>query len=85
MQCKPFSPLDYDVDPATGCFPPEPLPQLPAPFTLWEVALVEAQQVLSLGEDEGDEALEKRPGGELWRSQVRSVGVSLACSHTSAI
>ncbi|THG99972.1 hypothetical protein EW026_g2487 [Hermanssonia centrifuga] len=72
MQEKTFCPQHYDVDPNTGCFPPEPLPQLPRPFSFWENALAEVQGVLYLGNDESDEALDKREAGENWRAQVRS-------------
>lgn len=70
---KPFSPLDYDVHPSTGCFPPEPLPSLPSQFSLWEVALAEAQEALCLGADESEAALAKRPRGALWREQIQTV------------
>ena len=74
---KQFNPIDYDVDPNTGCFPPEPLPKLSGPFLKWECALKQAQQVLSLGEDESADALAKRPEGEFWRKTIRSV----SCRH----
>ncbi|KAJ7137775.1 Indoleamine 2,3-dioxygenase [Mycena epipterygia] len=69
---KRRSQVDYDVDPNTGFFPPRPLPHLPAAYAVWEVALAEAGEKLSLGEDDSDAALEKRVTGELWRSQVQS-------------
>ncbi|KAI0345301.1 Indoleamine 2,3-dioxygenase [Trametopsis cervina] len=67
-----FCPKDFDVDHNTGFFPPEPLPRLPRAFSMWEDALAEAQHVLSLGEDESDEAKAKRPAGEQWRAKIRS-------------
>ncbi|KAJ6531239.1 Indoleamine 2,3-dioxygenase-domain-containing protein [Mycena capillaripes] len=66
------SPIDFDVDINTGFFPRQPLPRLRGAFAVWEVALTEAGEKLSLGEDESEEALSKRAAGELWRSQVLS-------------
>lgn len=68
-----FCPQDFDVDHDTGFFPPEPLPTLPEVFSRWEDALIEAQEILSLGEDESDEAKAKRADGERWRANIRSV------------
>ena len=65
--------IDFDVDPNTGFFPPQPLPKLPEPFSLWEQAMADAQGRLSLGDDESPEAISKRPAGERWRARVRSV------------
>lgn len=73
MQQSTFRNVDYDVHPTTGFFPSQPLQKLPSPFSLWEAALEGAQGAVSLGDDESDEALEKRQSGETWRSQVRSV------------
>ncbi|THH28503.1 hypothetical protein EUX98_g5681 [Antrodiella citrinella] len=67
-----FVPEDYDVNPHTGFFPAQPLPRLPAPYTIWEDALTKAQGVLKLVENESDEALAMRPRGEQWRETVRS-------------
>lgn len=72
-QDQQFCPKDFDVDHDTGFFPPEPLPKLPSAFSIWEDALIEAQETLSLGEDESDEAKAKRPAGSQWREQIRSV------------
>ncbi|KAJ2934897.1 hypothetical protein H1R20_g2146, partial [Candolleomyces eurysporus] len=64
------SPNAYDISPHTGFFPPEPLPNLPSAFGIWEQALRDANGNLSLGEDESDEALEKRPYGHTWRAKI---------------
>jgi indoleamine 2,3-dioxygenase len=74
-QDQHFCPKDFDVDHNTGFFPPEPLPSLPSAFSLWEDALVEAQETLSLGEDEAEEAKAKRPAGEQWRAKIQSVSI----------
>ncbi|RXW22348.1 hypothetical protein EST38_g3529 [Candolleomyces aberdarensis] len=67
------SPNAYDISPHTGFFPPEPLPNLPSAFGIWEQALRDANGNLSLGEDESDEALEKRPYGYTWRAKIDAV------------
>lgn len=64
MQQSTFRNVDYDVHPTTGFFPSQPLQKLPSPFSLWEAALEGAQGAVSLGDDESDEALEKRQSGE---------------------
>ncbi|TFK42452.1 Indoleamine 2,3-dioxygenase [Crucibulum laeve] len=66
------SPAAFDVDPQTGFFPRQPLPRLPQTFEIWEKALREANENLSLGEDESEEAIAKRPFGEHWRTSVMS-------------
>lgn len=66
-------PVDFDVDVNSGFFPRQPLPHLCGAFAIWEVALTEAGEKLSLGEDDSEEALSKRATGELWRSEVLSV------------
>lgn len=68
-----FEPQQYDVDPHTGFFPPEPLPKLPTAFSIWEEALLSAQGILCLSENQSEEALALRSKGETWRSIVRSV------------
>lgn len=68
-----FYPRDFDVDPHTGFFPPQPLPKLPRAFSFWEKALAEAPEVLCLAENENEEALAKRPLGAKWRKTVQSV------------
>lgn len=68
-----FSPRDFDVDPHTGFFPPQPLPKLPRGYSIWEEALAEAPEVLCLAENESEDALAKRPGGDKWRKMVQSV------------
>ncbi|KAJ7940212.1 Indoleamine 2,3-dioxygenase [Mycena leptocephala] len=65
-------PVDFDVDVNSGFFPRQPLPHLCGAFAIWEVALTEAGEKLSLGEDDSEEALSKRATGELWRSEVLS-------------
>lgn len=67
------SPLDFDVDPQTGFFPPTPLPQLPLSFDLWENGLSSAAGHLCLGNDDSEEALSKREFGQMWRDDVSSV------------
>lgn len=77
------SPTAYDISPHTGFFPPEPLPTLPLPFDIWEAALRDANGNLSLGEDDSDEALEKRPFGSEWRSRIDAFPVlSTECLHS---
>ncbi|KAI0032816.1 Indoleamine 2,3-dioxygenase [Vararia minispora EC-137] len=67
-------PMDqYDIDPTTGFFPPRPLPRLTGRFGVWECALDEAVEKLSLGEDTRAEAKAKRMSGETWRAQIRSM------------
>ena len=66
-------PAAFDVDPATGFFPPQPLAPLSDEFAIWEDALRDANGGLSLGEDESEEALDKRAFGEQWRSNVVAV------------
>ena len=63
-----FCPKEYDVDPHTGFFPPEPLPKLPATFSIWEEALLSAQGTLCLSENQSEEALASRAKGETRRS-----------------
>jgi indoleamine 2,3-dioxygenase len=65
--------VDFDIDAETGFHPRRPLPRLQGPFDVWEVALSEAQHVLSLGDNSSDTAAEKRPEGEAWRMKVKSV------------
>jgi indoleamine 2,3-dioxygenase len=74
---KRRSPVDFDVDVNTGFFPRQPLPHLPAAFAVWETALAEAGEMLSLGEDDSAAAVAKRVTGELWRSQVLSVSQAI--------
>lgn len=66
--------IDYDVDAETGFFPRHGLPRLPNTFHMWEAALAEARDALGLGDDDSDEAVDKRCGGEVWRANIRSVG-----------
>lgn len=67
------APVDFDVDVNTGFFPRSPLPHLSGAFEVWETALRDAGEKLSLGEDDSEAALSMRGTGELWRSQVLSV------------
>ncbi|KAF8205721.1 Indoleamine 2,3-dioxygenase [Mycena galopus ATCC 62051] len=64
--------VDFDVDANTGFFPRSPLTPLCGAFAVWEAALDEAAEKLSLGEDGSEVAISKRVTGELWRSQVLS-------------
>jgi indoleamine 2,3-dioxygenase len=66
-------PTHFDVDPETGFFPKEPLPRLLHEFEIWEVALTKASDALCLGEDDDDEALDKRSTGQQWRRDIRDV------------
>src|SRR6266702_745827 len=66
---------NYDVDYATGFFPPEPLPRLSGQFELWERALDDAEGNISLGEDTRESAKAKRPYVESWRERVRTVSI----------
>lgn len=65
----------FDVDPESGFFPPHQLPRLPEEFDIWEIALTEAQDTLSLGEDGSEMAMERRAAGEVWRANIRSVSI----------
>ncbi|KAJ7633000.1 Indoleamine 2,3-dioxygenase [Roridomyces roridus] len=69
---KRRTPLDFDVDINTGFFPPQPLANLPPAYAAWELALSEASEKLSLGEDDSEDALAKRASGEQWRSEILS-------------
>ncbi|KAJ6490642.1 Indoleamine 2,3-dioxygenase [Mycena vitilis] len=81
---KRRSPVDFDVDINSGFFPRQPLPHLSGAYTIWEDALKHAGEMLSLGEDDSEEALSKRASGELWRSRVLSwpvIGTEHLCSN----
>ncbi|KAJ7685579.1 Indoleamine 2,3-dioxygenase [Mycena polygramma] len=81
---KRRSPVDFDVDINSGFFPRQPLPHLSGAYTIWEVTLKDAGEMLSLGEDDSEEALSKRASGELWRSRVLSwpvIGTETLCSN----
>ncbi|KAI5119939.1 hypothetical protein M0805_002128 [Coniferiporia weirii] len=67
----PKSNADFDIDRENGFLPAYPLRRLPFAFEFWERALDEAPDVLSLGDDVTEEALERRTGGELWRQRIR--------------
>lgn len=64
---------DFDIASDCGFFPPQQLKRLPHAFNIWEDALAEASDKLTLGDDDRDEANEKRPLGEAWRAAVREV------------
>ncbi|THH19468.1 hypothetical protein EW146_g1697 [Bondarzewia mesenterica] len=66
---------EYDIDSATGFFPPQSLAPLTGAFELWERALEEAKKTLSLGSDKREDAMEKRTDGEAWRESVRSLPI----------
>ena len=68
--------IDFDVDPASGFIPRSPPRPLQGAFSLWEAALTEAPDVITLGEDLSDGALDKRAAGELWRLKIRSVSTT---------
>jgi indoleamine 2,3-dioxygenase len=81
-QDNKFSTTDFEIDDETGFLPRKPLPHLQGPFGVWEEALREAPNVLSLGEDDSETGLERRCSGEIWRRKVESVGglwVNLEC------
>ncbi|KAF7311355.1 hypothetical protein MKEN_01037400 [Mycena kentingensis (nom. inval.)] len=62
--------VDFDVDVHTsGFFPRQPLPRLSNEFSVWERALSDAPDQLSLWDDATPA---QRASGEVWRSQVRS-------------
>lgn len=60
---------DFDVNLKTGFLPSRPLPHLPLKYRSWEEALSSAPNLLSLGDDESEDALRRRPLGEAWRRQ----------------
>ncbi|KIK66532.1 hypothetical protein GYMLUDRAFT_157717 [Collybiopsis luxurians FD-317 M1] len=62
---------EFDIDPTTGFVPPEPLPRLSREFQLWEDGLIEAPEVLKLGDDVSEDALVLRVEGEAWRIHIR--------------
>ena len=73
---KPNS--DFDISDDTGFLPREPLQRLPPAFDFWERALVDAPSVLSLGDDETDDTVDRHEDGERWRRRVREVGILLS-------
>src|ERR1700761_689956 len=75
---KRRSAVEFGVDVNTGFFPRQPLPRLPAPFAIWELTLAEADEILTLWEDDSETAVANRPAGERWRSQVQSVSQVVA-------
>lgn len=75
------SPAEFDVNlnTDTGFFPPRPLPRLPAAFEIWETALKEANESLSLGDNDWDE--HRTRAGERWRANIASVGTKSSCAR----
>lgn len=67
------NPADYDVhlNTETGFLPPKPVPHLPAYFDIWENALEDAQESVTLGEHELDP--ERVASAAAWRSRITSV------------
>lgn len=65
---------DFDINSDSGFFPPQRLKRLQDAFDIWEDALAEASDKLTLGDDDRDEAIVKRPLGEAWRAAVKGVG-----------
>ena len=65
---------DFDIHDDTGFMPSKPLPSLPPKYHMWERALSQACDVLTLGDDESEEALARRDKGDEWRLTIRSVG-----------
>ena len=74
-------PASFDVDTRTGFFPPQPLPTLTEDYSIYEDALREARGNLPLAEDDSEEAVEKRPFGERWRANIRSVSTFFPSIH----
>ena len=64
---------DFELDPDTGFMLPHPLPKLPSGFQLWEYALAQARESVSLGLDESDSTVSKREASRKWREEVSSV------------
>jgi indoleamine 2,3-dioxygenase len=71
--CETLTMTAFDISPETGFFPPRPLPKLEEPFDIWETALAEAPEILSLGDDETEAAVERQNEGNAWRERVKSV------------
>ncbi|KAL1746274.1 Indoleamine 2,3-dioxygenase [Schizophyllum fasciatum] len=65
---RPLS--DFDVSESTGFMPPRPLPKLQGRYGLWEAALRDAADSVSLGSDEAEEATQKRESGSTWRKAI---------------
>ena len=68
---------DFQISRETGFLPPKPLERLPPAFELWERALADANDTLSLGEDDSEEAVSKREASEQWRQRLREVSTDL--------
>jgi len=66
-------PRSFDVDAESGFVPRRPLTLLSGKFSLWEEALVKAQDTLRLADDDAEDAILLRPAGDLWRSELASV------------
>ncbi|KAF8623472.1 hypothetical protein AX15_006256 [Amanita polypyramis BW_CC] len=74
IQTRP-SLVDFDVDLRAGFFPPRPFPRLTGAYDLWEAALDQACQNLSLGSDTRPEALAKHDFGSRWRRDIAALPV----------
>ncbi|EIN09085.1 Indoleamine 2,3-dioxygenase [Punctularia strigosozonata HHB-11173 SS5] len=72
-RCEPPSLEDFDIDPTTGFFPPQPLPRLRGAFSIWEDALDDAKIVLRLntGATTSVESSTSQDAGHVWRNKVR--------------
>lgn len=69
----PLPPLtSFDVNTATGFFPKQPLPHLPAGYSIWEDALQEANNNLILGDRAGEDE-DKCNFGQQWRDAIKAV------------
>lgn len=64
---------DFDIDVNTGFVPARPLPRLEKPFDIWEAAFAVAPDVLCIGDDESEMAMEKRDRGNAWRGRAKTV------------
>ena len=70
---RPKSNSEFQISRETGFLPPAPLERLPPAFELWERALADANDTLSLGEDDSEEAISRREASEQWRQRLREV------------
>jgi indoleamine 2,3-dioxygenase len=64
---------EFQISRETGFLPPAPLQRLPPAYELWERALADANDTLSLGEDDSEEAVSRREASEQWRQRLREV------------
>jgi indoleamine 2,3-dioxygenase len=77
MSQEAYNLCDFNVDPQTGFMTPQPpLARLPAPWTLWEAILDDAQQEnLQVGNKAGILEVE-RVKSKVWRRRVSEVSPS---------